>query len=91
MRSIKITTDDIGIKLMEDAAAYMQVPLSIWVRMVAMNEARACAHRILCATPKDRRSQKQKLYDAVNAQIAEANNSEDEEQKRHNSRESMEG
>jgi hypothetical protein len=51
MKLIKVTTDVSGHALMEAAANYAQIPLSIWARAVLLKEARSIEHKILC-TPK---------------------------------------
>ena len=51
MPYMKVTTDQAGHELMMEAAKYQQVPLSIWARMVLLNEARSVAHKRMCTTP----------------------------------------
>lgn len=73
MERIQVTTDADGLKIMTDAAAYAGAPLSIWARMVLLNEARAVIHKKKCETPagvKDTRSKAQKLHDVVSARLA---------------------
>lgn len=60
MKLIKVTTDLSGHALMSEAAAYAQIPLSIWARAVLLKEARAIEHKKLC-TPKAS-VEKEKIY-----------------------------
>ena len=52
MKQIKVTVSDLGLSIMTAAADYEEIPLSIWLRNIGLKEARASAHRKLCATVK---------------------------------------
>ena len=52
MERFEVTTTAGGKAIMESAAAYAELPLSLWARTVLLAEARAVAHAKLCATPK---------------------------------------
>ena len=49
---IKVTVSAAGLELLQAAADYDELPLSLWLRTVGLKEARAVAHRKLCATVK---------------------------------------
>lgn len=53
MGSIKVIISEEGEKLMQAAADYEELPISSWLRTVGLKEARAAAHRKMCATPKE--------------------------------------
>lgn len=53
MGSIKVIISAEGEKLMQAAADYEELPISSWLRTVGLKEARATAHRKMCATPKE--------------------------------------
>ena len=62
MSLIKVTTDAAGLELMRKAAAYEQMPLSIWARTVLLGAARRTSHAELCATPKAAEPAREKIY-----------------------------
>lgn len=52
MKSIHVTTTSAGMDSMKAAAEYEELPLSLWARTALLKEARAVAHKKLCATVK---------------------------------------
>ncbi len=55
MKSMKVTTDDEGMGLMVAAAAYRQIPVTIWARSVLLDEARSVVHKKKCESPAEKK------------------------------------
>lgn len=48
MPKLVVTIDSDAYEMMENAAKFHGLPISLWARTVLLKEARAVKHRILC-------------------------------------------
>ena len=56
MKLIKVTfTSDEAMAVMQEAADYAALPLSLWARVTLLKEARASKYRRICTTPKSKK------------------------------------